>query len=155
VHALIHTVPKISYIGFQIWDTVQGGSSYVRGMLSSHAVMTGIGVGKEVRVWPDDGPGVTSMHGQSNSRSHYEALKCLIQAATAYGAVFLFAVRDLTGMLGSLVFAHIEVGAEQASCLYLLASGLNIDSNTTQGSGFDSCAKQWRLFADIMNDIGG
>lgn len=23
-----------------------------------------------------------------------------------------------------------------------------------QGSGFDSCAKQWRLFADVTNDIG-
>eukprot|EP00955_Chlamydomonas_euryale_P065070 359148-Chlamydomonas_euryale.AAC.1 len=23
-----------------------------------------------------------------------------------------------------------------------------------RGSGFDSCAKQWRLFADIMNDVG-
>ncbi|GAX79172.1 hypothetical protein CEUSTIGMA_g6612.t1 [Chlamydomonas eustigma] len=67
-------------------------------MLSSQAVLTGIGVGKE--------------------------------AATAYGAVFMFAVRDLTGMLGGLVFAHM------------------------QGSGFDSCAKQWRLFADIMNNVG-
>ncbi len=53
-----------------------------------------------------------------------------IQAATAYGAVFLFAIRDLTGMLSGLVFSHVE------------------------GSGFDSCAKQWRLFADIMNDLG-
>ena len=35
--------------GFQVWDTVQAVSSYVRGMLSSQAVMTGIGVGKEVR----------------------------------------------------------------------------------------------------------
>ena len=32
-----------------MWDTVQAVSSYVRGMLSSQAVMTGIGVGKEVR----------------------------------------------------------------------------------------------------------
>lgn len=62
---------------FQSWDTVQAISSYVRGMLSSKAIMTGIGVGQA--------------------------------AATAYGAVFLFAVRDLTGMLGGLVFAHLEV----------------------------------------------
>ncbi len=23
-----------------------------------------------------------------------------------------------------------------------------------QGSSFDSCAKQWRLFADVTNDVG-
>jgi hypothetical protein len=49
--------------------------------------------------------------------------------ATAYGAVFMFAVRDLTGMLGGIAFAH------------------------AQGSGFDGCAKQWRLFADVTNDL--
>lgn len=54
----------------------------------------------------------------------------LVQAATAYSAVYMFAVRDLTGMIGGLVFAHIE------------------------GSGFDSCAKQWRLYADVTNDLG-
>ena len=43
---------------------------------------------------------------------HLYALQNLIQAATAYGAVFLFAVRDLAGMLGSLVFAHMEVSVE-------------------------------------------
>ena len=26
---------------------------------------------------------------------------------------------------------------------------------STQGTGFDSYAKQWRLAADVMNDIGG
>jgi hypothetical protein len=36
--------------GFQVWDTVQALSSYVRWMLSSHAIMTGMGVGNEVRV---------------------------------------------------------------------------------------------------------
>ena len=34
---------------FQLWDTVQGLSSYVRGMLSSQAILVGVGVGKEVR----------------------------------------------------------------------------------------------------------
>lgn len=33
---------------FQAWDTVQAVSSYVRGMLSSQAIMHGIGVGREV-----------------------------------------------------------------------------------------------------------
>ncbi|PNH02871.1 hypothetical protein TSOC_011118, partial [Tetrabaena socialis] len=73
-------------------------SSYVRGMLTSAAIMRGVGVGQ--------------------------------QAATPLAAVFTFFLRDLAGMLGGIVFAFLE------------------------GSSFDSCAKQWRLFADITNDLG-
>ena len=35
--------------GFVAWNTVQAISSYVRGVLSSHAVFKGIGVGSQVR----------------------------------------------------------------------------------------------------------
>lgn len=52
------------------------------------------------------------------------------KSATPLGAVFHFFVRDLTGLFGGILFAH------------------------SQGTGFDSCAKQWRLFADVTNDIG-
>lgn len=41
-----------------------------------------------------------------------------------------FFIRDILGMAGGIVFAYAA------------------------GSNFDSNAKQWRLFADIMNDIG-
>lgn len=34
-----------------MWDTVQALSSYIRGMLSSQAVLVGVGVGKEVGDW--------------------------------------------------------------------------------------------------------
>ncbi|WIA28880.1 hypothetical protein OEZ86_011404 [Tetradesmus obliquus] len=85
------------YTGFIAWNTVQAISSYVRGVLSSHAVFKGVGVGS--------------------------------QAATALGAVFQFFVRDILGMAGGIIFAY--------------AAGGNFDSN----------AKQWRLFADVMNDL--
>ncbi|GAB4822234.1 hypothetical protein N2152v2_009280 [Parachlorella kessleri] len=86
------------YLAFQLWDTVQGLSSYVRGMLSSQAILVGVGVGKE--------------------------------AATPLNAVFQFFVRDLAGMLGGILFA------------------------SSQGSGLDSYAKQWRIFADCLNNLG-
>lgn len=41
-----------------------------------------------------------------------------------------FFVRDILGMAGGIMFAYAA------------------------GSNFDSNAKQWRLFADIMNDVG-
>jgi hypothetical protein len=36
-------------LGFVAWNTVQAISSYVRGVLSSHAVFRGVGVGSQVR----------------------------------------------------------------------------------------------------------
>ena len=53
-----------------------------------------------------------------------------LQEATAASAVFQFFVRDVMGMIGGVVFA------------------------STQGSSFDSNAKQWRLFADCLNNVG-
>lgn len=35
------------YTGFVLWNTVQAISSYVRGVLSSHAVFKGVGVGDQ------------------------------------------------------------------------------------------------------------
>ncbi|KAK9855805.1 hypothetical protein WJX84_006945 [Apatococcus fuscideae] len=86
------------YLAFQVWDSIQALSSYIRGMLSSQAILKGVGVGQ--------------------------------QAATPLSAVFQFFLRDLTGMLGGMLFAF------------------------WQGSGLDMYAKQWRLFADILNNIG-
>lgn len=34
-----------TYPGYQLWDSIQGLSSYVRGMLSSQAMLAGVGVG--------------------------------------------------------------------------------------------------------------
>ncbi|KAJ9512033.1 hypothetical protein QJQ45_004588 [Haematococcus lacustris] len=86
------------YLPFNVWDTVQALSSYVRGLLTSQAVLRGVGVGR--------------------------------QAATPLAAVTLFFTRDVAGMMGGILFA------------------------IWQGSSFDSCAKQWRLFADVLNDMG-
>ncbi|CAK0746816.1 hypothetical protein CVIRNUC_001720 [Coccomyxa viridis] len=52
------------------------------------------------------------------------------QAASPLAAVFQFFVRDLAGMLGGVLFAF------------------------AQGSDLDIYAKQWRLFADCINNVG-
>ncbi|XP_021910122.1 protein root UVB sensitive 3 isoform X2 [Carica papaya] len=52
------------------------------------------------------------------------------KSATVIGATFQWFLRDLTGMLGGVLF----------TCY--------------QGSNLDSNAKMWRLVADLMNDLG-
>ncbi|KAH9533417.1 hypothetical protein CY35_18G051500 [Sphagnum magellanicum] len=87
------------YLPFQMWDTLQGLSTYIRSMLSTQALLGGIGVGETT--------------------------------ATVVGATFQWFLRDFTGMLGSILFT------------------------LQQGSNLDSSAKQWRLAADLMNDMAG
>ena len=85
------------YTAFALWHALQGLSSYARGVLSTHAVLRGVGVGDA--------------------------------AASALGAVFAFFVRDVVGMAGGIAFA-------------------------ATGESFEAYAKQWRLFADVANDVG-
>ncbi|MEW5306050.1 MAG: hypothetical protein WDW36_008550 [Sanguina aurantia] len=87
------------YLSFQLWDTLQALCSYIRGMMASHAILTGSGMMT---------PG----------------------SSAATSAIYMFFLRDLTGMLGGILFAKM------------------------QGSSFDSDAKSWRLFADVANDVG-
>jgi len=35
------------FSGFQLWDSIQAICSYVRGILSSQAMLTGVGVGQQ------------------------------------------------------------------------------------------------------------
>ena len=84
-----NSVPP-DYGSFQLWDTLQGFCSYVRGMLTSHALMKGIGVGEE--------------------------------SASALGAVFIFFVRDISGMLAGVIFASVQ----------------------GKGTGFDAYPKHYR-----------
>lgn len=86
------------YARFQLWDSIQAVCSYVRGILTSQAMLAGVGVGQ--------------------------------QAATPLSAVFQFFLRDLSGMLGGIGFAFF------------------------QGAKLDVYAKQWRLFADCLNNVG-
>ncbi|XP_019247345.1 PREDICTED: protein root UVB sensitive 3 isoform X2 [Nicotiana attenuata] len=86
------------YVPFQVWDSLQGLSTYVRMMLSTQALLSAIGVGEK--------------------------------SATVIGATFQWFLRDLTGMVGGVLF----------TCY--------------QGSNLDSNAKMWRLVADLMNDLG-
>nr|GMD00416.1 protein root UVB sensitive 3 [Ipomoea batatas] len=86
------------YVPFQVWDLLQGLSTYVRMMLSTQALLSAIGVGEK--------------------------------SATVIGATFQWFLRDLSGMIGGILF----------TCY--------------QGSNLDSNAKMWRLIADFMNDLG-
>uniref|UniRef100_A0A7N2N552 Protein root UVB sensitive 3 n=1 Tax=Quercus lobata TaxID=97700 RepID=A0A7N2N552_QUELO len=86
------------YVPFQVWDLLQGLSTYIRMMLSTQALLSAIGVGEK--------------------------------SATVIGATFQWFLRDLTGMLGGILFTFY------------------------QGSNLDSNAKMWRLVADLMNDLG-
>ncbi|KAH9603288.1 hypothetical protein KSS87_000125 [Heliosperma pusillum] len=105
ITAIISSTPSISvtsvtpdYVPFQIWDSLQGLSTYIRMMLSTQALLSAIGVGEK--------------------------------SATVIGATFQWFLRDLSGMLGGILFTFY------------------------QGSNLDSDAKMWRLVADLMNDLG-
>ena len=86
------------YIQYQAYDLIQGLSSYLRGVVTTTAILTAAGVG--------------------NSE------------ATATSAAVQWAMKDGCGMIGGLIFSFF--------C----------------SSYFDSHVKEFRLFADIMNDIG-
>ena len=86
------------YAPFQFWDTCQALCSYVRGSLTTRALLEGVGVGTV--------------------------------GASSASATAQFVLRDMTGMLGGVLFA------------------------ARVGSGLDENAKQWRFFADCVNDVG-
>ncbi|KAL6496602.1 Protein root UVB sensitive 3 [Orobanche gracilis] len=60
------------YVPSQIWDLLQGLSTYIRTMLSTQALLSAIGVGEK--------------------------------SATIIGATFQWFLRDLTGILGGILF---------------------------------------------------
>ncbi|GAB4840119.1 Protein root UVB sensitive 3, variant 4 [Ancistrocladus abbreviatus] len=101
------------YVPFQIWDSLQGLSTYIRMMLSTHALLSAIGVG-------------------ANS-------------ATVIGATFQWFLRDLTGMLGGILFTFYQIFS---TMIY------QKEHTLTSGSNLDCNAKMWRLVADLMNDLG-
>ncbi|CAM9739304.1 unnamed protein product, partial [Choristocarpus tenellus] len=86
------------YMEYQMWDTVQALCSYLRGVLSTAAMLHASGVGDE--------------------------------KASAMAVALVWVLRDGFGMVGSLLFSY--------------AASNHMDSNI----------KEWRLFADVINDIG-
>ena len=85
-------------MSYQICDSIQGLCSYLRGVVSTSAVLTAAGVG------------------DAN--------------ATAMSAAMTWALRDGLGMVGGLTFSYVT------SFL------------------FDAHVKEFRLFADVINDVG-
>mmetsp|Transcript_42725 Transcript_42725/g.105306 ORF Transcript_42725/g.105306 Transcript_42725/m.105306 type:complete len:425 (+) Transcript_42725:66-1340(+) len=86
------------YLQYQRWDTLQALCSYLRGILTTTAILEASGVGRE--------------------------------SASPLAAAVAWVMRDGFGMLGSLVFAFAV------------------------GGQFDAAVKEWRLFADLINDVG-
>ena len=89
------------YARFQLWDSVQGLCSYVRGTISTAALLKAAGLG-------------------SGS----------VAETAAVSATLNFLARDMVGHLIGLAFS--------CSCGHLL----------------DAQAKQWRLAADLLNNVG-
>jgi Vitamin B6 photo-protection and homoeostasis len=92
-----HSVGE-EYMMYQICDSVQGLCSYLRGVVSTSAVLQAAGVGNA--------------------------------EATAMSAAMNWAMRDGLGMVGGLTFSYWT------------------------SSLFDAHVKEFRLFADIINDVG-
>jgi hypothetical protein len=86
------------YLEYQFYDSLQGLCSYLRGVVSTSAVLSATGVGNA--------------------------------QATAMSAAMTWAVRDGLGMIGGLLFSYIA------------------------SPYFDSYVKEFRLLADISNDVG-
>ena len=89
---------------FQVWDSIQALSSYIRGMLSSQAILKGVGVGQQV-----NSSSFLRIFCTCTADGCSHCLACLLQAATPLSAVFQFFLRDLTGMLGGMLFAFWQV----------------------------------------------
>jgi len=89
---------RIGYIEYQAYDSLQGLCSYLRGVVTTAAVLRAAGVG-DVN-------------------------------ADAAGAAMQWALRDGLGMIGGLLFSY------------------------SASHRFDSHSKEYRLFADIANNVG-
>ena len=87
-----------SYYQYQIYDTLQGLSSYLRSLLTTASVLSTMGIGSET--------------------------------ATPIAAALIWAFRDGLGMIVGLLFG----GAKSTA--------------------FKGYVLQYRLFADVMNDLG-
>ena len=87
-----------TYLPYQLYDSLQGLCSYLRGVVSTSAVLEAAGVGNA--------------------------------SATAISAAMTWALRDGVGMVGGLIFSFVASDA------------------------FDTHVKEWRLFADVINDVG-
>ena len=92
-----HTV-KEGYLEYQLYDSLQGLCSYLRGVLCSAQVLQAAGVGNE--------------------------------QATALAAALTWALKDGMGMIGGLAFSYVA------------------------SPFFDAHVKEFRLFADLINDVG-
>eukprot|EP00804_Cyclotella_cryptica_P001111 CCRYP_008409-RB/>CCRYP_008409-RB protein AED:0.05 eAED:0.05 QI:125/1/1/1/1/1/5/1622/638 len=92
-----HTVAG-GYLEYQCYDSIQGLCSYLRGVVSTGAVLMAAGVGDA--------------------------------EATAMSAAMTWAIRDGLGMIGGLLFSYVA------------------------SPYFDAHVKEFRLLADILNDVG-
>ena len=85
------------YLRYQMWDSIQGICSYLRGVLTTRSVLQGAGVGSAT--------------------------------SSAVVAALIWVLKDGIGMIGSLGFAYLFSDV------------------------FETNIKEWRLFADLLNNV--
>ncbi|XP_063726941.1 RUS family member 1-like [Symsagittifera roscoffensis] len=83
----------------------------------------------EYQVWDSAQALFSSVCGTLAARATFEGLGVGEQSATVSGATYTWMLKMSSGMIGSIVFAYY------------------------QSSSLDAHCKQWRLFADILNDL--
>lgn len=110
---------SLEYGRFQLADSIQATCSYLRGILSVHATLTGAGLGAAAAA----AAAATGADGASLSTVGAAAIAAL-------AAVITLVLKDGCGMIGSLLFSYLF------------------------SHRFDSELRFWRLFADLINDIG-
>ena len=121
------TSVRDGYLQYQMYDSLQGLCSYLRNIVCSAALFQAVVVMNQVNTEEEDGGGggdhrddvSSSSSSSSNNIRH-----------TAWNAAIVWAIRDGTGLIGSLLYT------------YIISAYL------------DAYVKEFRFFADIINDIG-
>nr|CAB3496677.1 unnamed protein product [Digitaria exilis] len=126
------------YVPFQMWDTLQGLSTYIRTMLSTQALLGAIGVGEQSATVI----GATFQVDFSTSLQMFMVSEGFDRNAW----------RDIVHLLSGIL---LNIGSDNTLCgqhviVYIHFMCILFH----QGSNLDSNAKMWRLVADFMNDLG-
>lgn len=124
------------YLTYQAWDTVQALCSYLRGVLTTKAILEGSGVGSGGWFGPIENDQATDDRRLSFDEKNDHFLNPYLLTnnppakASALSAAVNWVFRDGVGMTCSLVFSSLAA------------------------TSFDGNIKEWRLFADVINDAG-
>ncbi|VDN32341.1 unnamed protein product, partial [Gongylonema pulchrum] len=115
------------YLQYQIWDTVQAFASSMSWALATEAVLRGAGVGNEI--WDTVQAFASSMSWALATEAVLRGAGVGNENASALAATVAWLLKDGLGMVTRILFAWLNSPYLDADC------------------------KQWRLVADIFNDL--